>query len=154
MKILIIGGTGLISTETTHTLLARGADVTLFNRGKRHCPFKDRVTRITGDRHERADFENRIRKAGPFDCVIDMIGFTPQDAESSIRACSGITGHFIFCSTVDVYAKPASRYPYRESEPQVGLSDYARRKVECERLFQQAQGLSPQQRVRVLEQPG
>jgi len=34
MRILIIGGTGLISTAMTRQLLEKGADVTLFNRGK------------------------------------------------------------------------------------------------------------------------
>jgi uncharacterized protein YbjT (DUF2867 family) len=34
MRILIIGGTGLISTAITRQLLEKEADVTLFNRGK------------------------------------------------------------------------------------------------------------------------
>ena len=33
MRVLIIGGTGLISTALTRALIARGDDVTLYNRG-------------------------------------------------------------------------------------------------------------------------
>ena len=35
MKVLIIGGTGLISTPITRMLIDRGDEVTLFNRGQR-----------------------------------------------------------------------------------------------------------------------
>lgn len=34
MRVLIIGGTGLISTGTTRLLVERGDEVTLYNRGK------------------------------------------------------------------------------------------------------------------------
>jgi len=135
MKTLIIGGTGTISTETTRALLEAGHEVVLFNRARRESPFAGKVRQITGDRGEADTFAARVRDAAPYDCVIDMICFTPQQAHASIAACKGQTGHFIFCSTVDVYAKPPSRYPLTESEAYGPLSTYAERKVACEKLF-------------------
>jgi nucleoside-diphosphate-sugar epimerase len=67
--------------------------------------------------------------------VIDMIGYQPAEGESALRAFSGQAGQFIFCSTVDVYRKPAARYPYTEAEGYGGLNDYARNKVLLEKLF-------------------
>lgn len=135
MKALIIGGTGLISTAITEQLLARGDDVTLYTRGQSATRFSGHVERITGDRTDHARFEAQVRDAGPFDCVIDMVGYEAEDAASVVRAFRGRVGHFLFCSTVDVYAKPAPRYPVREDEPRRPITDYAIKKVLCEDLL-------------------
>src|SRR5580693_7354728 len=117
MKILIIGGTGLISTAITGQLLARGDEVTLFNRGKSEARIPEGAQIIHGDRKQYAEFEAQMAEAGHFDCVIDMVGFVPADAESAVRAFAGRIGHFIFCSTVCTYGGPANHYPIREDEP-------------------------------------
>ncbi|MFN8514471.1 MAG: NAD-dependent epimerase/dehydratase family protein [Chloroflexia bacterium] len=137
MRVLIIGGTGNISTATTRALIARGDRVAIFNRGRSRstAAIPDGVERLIGDRADRAAFERAMRDAGPFDCVIDMIAYLPEDAESAIRAFQGRVGQYIFCSTIDVYTKPASRYPYTEAEPYGGIGDYARNKVRCERIL-------------------
>ena len=106
MKVLIIGGTGLISTAITRFLVERGDDVTIYNRGKQKAEIPETVRRILGDRKDYEAFEAQIVDAGTFDCVIDMIGFIPEETESAVRAFRGRTGQFIFCSTIDVYTKP------------------------------------------------
>lgn len=138
MKILILGGTGLISTAITRELLQQGADVTLFNRGQTEDRTPDGAKSIHGDRNDFPAFEQQMAEAGQFDCVLDMICFRPDQAESAIRAFKGRTGHFIFCSTVDVYAKPAQRYPLLENAPRRGNNDYGRNKIVCEDLFMAA----------------
>jgi nucleoside-diphosphate-sugar epimerase len=52
-----------------------------------------------------------------------------------VRAFHGKTGQFIFCSTVDVYKKPATHYPYTEVEAYGGLNEYSRNKVILEKLL-------------------
>ena len=96
MKILLIGGTGLISTAITKQLLERGDDVTLYNRGKSEARIPDGAKFITGDRKQYPEFEKQMQEAGHFDCVMDMVGFAPADAESVVRAFKGNIGHFIF----------------------------------------------------------
>jgi nucleoside-diphosphate-sugar epimerase len=139
MKLLIVGGTGLISTAMTREFLARGDSVTLFNRGKTPQRFPSGVKSIQGDRNDFSAFEQQVIESGPFDCVIDMICFTPEQAESDIRAFEGRTGHLIFCSTVNVYTKPAHVYPVKEDFPRFPIDDdYGTKKVQCEDLFLQA----------------
>ena len=136
MKVLIIGGTGLISTPITRLLLERGDNVTHYNRGKFDLyPIPAEVQRIQGDRTDYATFEQQIAEAGEWDCVMDMVGYAPEDAESVSRAFHGRTGHFIFCSTVDVYRKPASHYPVTEAEGYGGLNTYSINKVKCEQIL-------------------
>src|SRR6187549_3394462 len=123
MKILIIGGTGLISTAITRFLLERGDDVAHFNRGRSTIDAAPpQVKQIQGDRTDYGAFEQQIAAAGRFDCVIDMVGYQPEDAASAVRAFRGRAGQFIFCSTVDIYQKPASLYPYVEGERYGGLN--------------------------------
>ena len=135
MRILLIGGSGLISTPITRFLLERGDDVILYNRGQTPLRAEGALQQVTGDRNDFAAFEAQIAALGHFDCVIDMVCFTPAQAESVVRACAGRTTQFIFCSTVDVYSRPAPRYPYREDAPREAISDYGRNKVACEDVF-------------------
>jgi len=138
MKYLIIGGTGLISTPMTRFLLERGEDVTLYNRGQRKVRFPSGAKVIIGDRSDYPTFEKQMAEAGMFDCVIDMVCFKPQEAESAVRTFQGRIGQFIFCSTVDVYKKPSFNLPYRENEPRQGITDYGKNKVICEDIFMEA----------------
>jgi nucleoside-diphosphate-sugar epimerase len=138
MKILMIGGTGTISTSITAQLLERGDEVTLYNRGKTLARFQGGAKIIHGDRNDFAAFEAQMAAAGHFDSVIDMMCFTPGQAQSVIRAFKGRIGQFIFCSTVDVYTKPPLIHPVIESESRNANSDYGRNKVICEDLFMEA----------------
>lgn len=138
MKVLIIGGTGLISTAITREMLEKDYEVTLYNRGQREARFPAGAQQITGDRYDFPTFERQMAEAGRFDCVIEMIGFKPEQAESAVRAFRGRTDHLVFCSTVDVYRKPAGRLPVTEAEPRIGNNDYGRNKILCEDIFTQA----------------
>jgi len=138
MKILIIGGTGLISTAISTQLLAAGHDLTLYNRGETQPRLPEGYQVMKGDRDDFETFEKQMAEAEPFDCVIDMICFRPDQAKSDIRAFKGRTGQLIFCSTVDVYTKPPKTFPVVESHERHALSDYGRDKAKCEDLFMAA----------------
>lgn len=135
MKVLIIGGTGLISTGIAKALKTRGASITVFNRGRTDDRLGDDVRRLAGDRNDFASFENTIANAGSWDVVIDMICFRPEQAESDLRAFSGRCGHFIVCSTVCTYGDTQTIIPTPETTPQQPHSTYGRDKVACEQIF-------------------
>jgi nucleoside-diphosphate-sugar epimerase len=141
VRILIIGGTGLISTGITRLMLARGDDVTLYNRGVTRAEIPDGARTIVGDRKDYPAFERQIGEAGRFDCVIDMVCFRPDEAASLIRATAGRAGHVILCSTIDVYTKPAPSYPIREDAPRRPdpKFQYAYDKAICENLLLEAE---------------
>jgi nucleoside-diphosphate-sugar epimerase len=139
VNILIIGGTGLISTPMTRQLAERGHAVTVFNRGKRSPHLPEGVGQILGDRNDHAAFESLMREQAPFDCVIDMICYKPEDAQSLVRAFRGNVGHLIVCSTVDVYEKPQGRFPITEDTTQRPAPyDYPQDKVKCEVILSEA----------------
>jgi len=137
MRILIIGGTGLISTGIVKHLLARGADVTVFNRGQRAAP-PPNVKLIKGDRGNVAEFEKRF-ESERFDAVIDMVCFAAEQAESDVRAFGGRCEQFIFCSTVCTYGvKVPASVLVNESFPQEPISAYGKGKVAAEQVFRHA----------------
>lgn len=137
MNILLIGGTGLISSPITRKLLARGHAVTHFNRGRKAVA-PPGVTQLVGDRSQYAAFESQMQRFGPWDCVIDMWCMEIADAHSLVRAFRGRTAQLIMCSTVDVYARPVKKFPITEDEPLGGVSIYGKKKVECERILMAA----------------
>jgi nucleoside-diphosphate-sugar epimerase len=135
MKVLIIGGTGLISAGIVTHLHARGADVTLFNRGQRR-PNEPRV--LIGDRNRPTEFEARLERER-FDVVIDMICFTEEQAAATVRAFAGRTQQLMFCSTVCTYGIDIpSHVLIDETFPLRPISQYAQRKERCEHIFERA----------------
>ncbi len=139
MKVLIIGGTGLISTGIVKAL-AGTASITVLNRGKTHCRLPGDVRRMTGDRNEAGTLAKCF---GPdsvetFDAVIDMICFQSAQAMEDVEVFAGRTGHFIFCSTVCAYGNTQTQIPTAESAVPHPESNYGRNKLECEKIFLQA----------------
>ncbi|MBT4139752.1 MAG: NAD-dependent epimerase/dehydratase family protein [Candidatus Latescibacteria bacterium] len=140
MRILIIGGTGTISTGITRLLLEQNHDVVLFNRGQRTSLVEGNYTTIIGDRKDTEKFANQIQEAGTFDCVIDMYCFLPVDAEHAVQVFKGRTEQYIFCSTVDVYTKPSATYPITEDCERLPPEKFAYgyNKARCEELLFEA----------------
>src|SRR6188768_1405515 len=140
MKVLLVGGTGLISTGIAQELLERGADVTLFNRQQRQSPLPASLTRIVGDRNRPSEFEERLASER-FDVVIDMICFTPAQAEASVRAFAGRTQQLIFCSTVCTYGVGMPPHVLIDERfPPAPTTEYAQNKLACERIFEHSHG--------------
>ncbi len=138
MRVLLIGGTGLISTGIVKHLLARKADVTMFNRSKRENTLPDGVKAIVGDRNETDAFISTFAKE-KYDVVIDMICFSAAQAQTSIAAFGGRCEQFIFCSTVCTYGvKVPPGVVVDEDFLQEPISNYGRDKLACEKAFLEA----------------
>lgn len=138
MKALVIGGTGLIGAGIVKKLLARGASVTTYGRGRVANTLPREVNRLIGDRCDATRFERAFDDAR-FDVVIDMACFTPEEAESAVRAFGGRCEHFQFCSTVCTYGVELPRSVLvDETFPQRPITNYGKNKVECEKIFLRA----------------
>ncbi len=132
MRVCVVGGTGNISTGIVRRLLECGHEVTCFNRGQR-CEAPEGVRAICGDRRDRAAFEQAMQ-AERFDAAIDMISFTAEDAESSLRAFRGV-GQFVHCSTVCTYGVEYDWLPATEDHPLRPITPYGRGKVDADAVL-------------------
>jgi nucleoside-diphosphate-sugar epimerase len=132
MKLLFIGGTGIISTHCVEAALERGWDVTLLNRGLSGEP-------PPGCGHIRANIRDReaARRAlgnREFDAVIDWVAFVPDHVETGIDLFSGRTGQYLFIGTASSYQKPPRRLPITEETPlENPFWAYSRDKIACEK---------------------
>lgn len=132
MKVLFIGGTGIISSAITKQLMERGDELFLINRGNRSEILSPKVKQLIVDINK----ENEVAKLitdMEFDVVADFIAFEPEQLERDYRLFGGKTKQFIFISSASAYQKPLSNYRVSEGTP---LSnpywEYSRNKIACE----------------------
>jgi nucleoside-diphosphate-sugar epimerase len=137
MKILLIGGTGLISTAIVDQLVARGDEVTVFNRGITEWRIPKNVKVIHGDRWKTGSFEDEMRQH-LFDAVIDMVAYAPENAISLLKAFAGRVKHLVVCSTVCVYGGPMTQLPATDDEPHRPVGDYGKNKSKIESILLEA----------------
>jgi nucleoside-diphosphate-sugar epimerase len=137
MKILFIGGTGIISTACTALALERGFDLTLLTRGQHEANIPPGAKVLIGDVNSPELAEKLSRQK--FDAVVDWIAFTPANIERDLELFRGRTRQFIFISSASVYQKPPSHYLITESTPLANPHwDYSRNKIACEERLMQA----------------
>ncbi len=138
MKVLVLGGTGVISREIVKLLLKENHQVCVYNRGSRGLLFPDEVRQLTGDRLDRQQFESSMARES-FDAVIDMICFNEADARSTVAAFGDSGAHIVICSSVAAYKRPYRSIPTLESAEELyddPLFSYAFDKAEVERYLE------------------
>ncbi|MGW5052025.1 NAD-dependent epimerase/dehydratase family protein [Actinokineospora sp. NPDC004072] len=134
MRALVLGGTGFVGRAITADLLASGAAVTVFNRGRSAA--LPGVDRLIGDR-ETGDYA--ALSDGTWDAVVDVSGYVPRHVAQSMAALDGRVGRYLFISSHAVYAPcgPGSdedsprRSPVRDTEVLTNET-YGPCKVACE----------------------
>ena len=135
MKILLIGGTGTISSAITRQLAAAGHDLWLLNRGNRKGEVPSGVHQIIADI---ADEAAVIRQLGDsrFDAVCEFIGFVPEQVERDVRLFRNRTRQYVYTSSASAYNKPAASPFITEVTTLANPHwEYSRNKIACEELL-------------------
>jgi nucleoside-diphosphate-sugar epimerase len=140
MKILFIGGTGLISSACSELAIQRGHDLTLLNRSaSTKYPVPVGATVLQADIHADEAGLSALLATQRFDVVVDWIAFTVDDIERDLRLFRGRTDHFVFISSASAYQKPPQHYMITEETPlENPFWQYSRDKIACENRLMQA----------------
>jgi nucleoside-diphosphate-sugar epimerase len=138
MRILFIGGTGLISTACAAATVAAGHDLWLMNRGQSKLPSAVPPERsLKADAADEHQVRSRVQGHG-WDVVVQWVGYKPSQVEQDIRVFAR-AGQYIFISSASVYEKPPSHWVITESTPTVNpYWQYARDKIACEAVLHRA----------------
>ncbi|HEX2754813.1 MAG TPA: NAD-dependent epimerase/dehydratase family protein, partial [Candidatus Limnocylindrales bacterium] len=104
MKVLFIGGTGLISSACTRLAVERGVELFLLNRGSNPDRARGAMSLVADLRDEAAT--KRALAGHRFDVVVDWIAFTPDDIERDLRLFRDRADQFVFISSASAYLKP------------------------------------------------
>ena len=100
MRLLILGGTIFLGRHLVDAALARGHEVTLFNRGQHGAELYPAVERLRGDR----DGDLEALRGRRWDAAIDTSGYVPRVARASAELLAGEVEHYTFISSLSVYA--------------------------------------------------
>ena len=135
-RVVVIGATGHIGTYLVPRLVRAGHEVIALSRGSRDpyhpSPEWQSVQRVTADR-EAASFGDRVA-AFEADAVIDLVCFTPQQAQDLLDALRPAKPLLVHCGTIWVHG-PAQRSPITEDEPRTAYGDYGVAKMHIESLL-------------------
>ncbi len=132
MKILFIGGTGVISSACSELCIEKGFDLHLLNRGQsfRTPPAKTKI--INADIRNPESFKPILAKE-KFDVVVDWIAYTEEHVKNDFDLFRDKTDQFIFISSASAYHKPPLKLPITEDTPlQNPFWSYSRGKIDCE----------------------
>src|ERR1019366_676201 len=106
MRVLFIGGTGIISTACTQLAAQRGIDLTLATRGRRAASLPTGVKTLTLDMDDAPGAAPALSGAS-FDVVVDWIAFTPAHIERALDLFRGRARQYLFISSPSAYQKPS-----------------------------------------------
>ena len=99
LRILILGGTGFIGPHVVRHALARGHEITLFNRGRTNTHLFPEVEKLVGDRNS----DLTALEGRRWDAVLDNSGYTPHQVGLSVGLLKDATDQYLFTSTRAVY---------------------------------------------------
>jgi 2'-hydroxyisoflavone reductase len=105
MRLLIIGGTRFLGRHLVEAALARGHQVTIFNRGKTNPHLFPQIEKLRGDRDGRLfALEGRT-----WDAIIDTCGYIPRVVNQTVELFAKKVDNYTFISSISVYAYPSQR---------------------------------------------
>jgi len=118
MKVLFIGGTGIISSGCAQLALERGIELFVLNRGQStKFDVPTGAIGLRGDIRTDPDGVAAQLRDMRFDAVVDWVAFTESHIEQDIRVFAGLTRQFVFISSASAYQKPPSHYLVTEDTP-------------------------------------
>lgn len=132
MNLLIIGGTGVLSSAVTAEALRQGIAVTMINRGRRKIPSK--VELIKADKDDLGYIARQL-EGRTFDAVMDYLCYTNEATRKSVQFYSNYTNQYFFISSCAVYDTQAlgGKEGNEDSPKPLKLWDYSINKWESEK---------------------
>ena len=138
MKVLFIGGTGVLSSACSELAISRGLDLYHLNRG-----LSANIRNVLGAETIIADIRNvaetaKVLENHEFDVVVDFIAYEPEHILNDIELFSGKTKQYIFISSASAYEVPKILPVTEETPLDNPYWEYSRKKIACEHTLKEA----------------
>jgi nucleoside-diphosphate-sugar epimerase len=132
LRVLFLGGTGVISSACSWRAVESGLELTVVNRGKTSIrPLPPQARQLTADVNDPAALADIAGQE--YDVVVDWLAFTPEQVRARTDALRGRVGQYVFISSASAYQTPPARLPITESTPlRNPFWQYSRDKIACE----------------------
>jgi 2'-hydroxyisoflavone reductase len=146
VRLLVLGGTRFLGRAAVEVALARGHELTLFNRGETNPALFPKAEKLHGDRMG----DLAALRGREWDAVLDPSGYLPAVVRASAELLAGAAGHYLFVSSVSAYASQATANDEDSPLAELGdapddrmlddYSNYGSLKVLCEAAVAEAFG--------------
>lgn len=138
MKVLFIGGTGVLSSACTELALSKGIDLYHLNRG-----LSASIRNLKGTKTIISDIRNleqtqKALEGYSFDVVVDFIAYEPEHIQNDIALFEGKISQFIFISSASAYQVPEILPVTEETPLDNPFWEYSRKKIACEMALKEA----------------
>jgi len=118
-RLLVLGGTRFLGPHLVEEALARGWEVTLFNRGQSNPKLFPELEKLIGDR----DGDLSALDGREWDACIDTSGYIPRHVTASTTKLADAIGQYLFISTISVYQEDEEGLPQTEESPLATIED-------------------------------
>ena len=138
MKVLFIGGTGIISSACSQRAVDVGIELFHLNRGQSWRPTPAGVKVLRGDIRDKGSAWQALN-GHTFDAVVNWVAYVPGHIEMDLEIFAGRTKQYVFISSASAYHTPPLNLPITESTPLYNpFWQYSRDKIACEERLTQA----------------
>ena len=138
MKVLFVGGTGIISSACSELAIQYGIDLYLLNRGLSTRPTPEGAISLLGDIRQPASIITALGNL-TFDSVVEWVAYTPDQVKTDMELFRKHTEQYVFISSASAYQKPPLFLPISESTPLHNpFWQYSRDKAACEALLERS----------------
>jgi len=136
LKVLFIGGSGVISSACARQAVDDGIELSVLNRGQSSArPLPAGVRQLRADVRDAGSVRDAIEGL-EFDSVVDWVAFTTGHVRADIELLRDRIGQYVFISSASAYQTPPARLPVTESTPlRNPFWQYSRDKIACEDLL-------------------
>jgi nucleoside-diphosphate-sugar epimerase len=132
MKVLFIGGTGIISTAVSQVAVDRGLDLYVLNRGNHNELLPQKATILIADINDTKEV-HKVLQGHTFDAIVQWIAFTVDDVKRDVELFKPYTSQYVFISSASAYQKPLPFLPVTEDMPLDNpYWEYSKNKQRCE----------------------
>lgn len=131
MRILITGGTGVISSGLVYECVSRGYEVFTLTRGNNKFRNVNEAKNIYCDIWDTDSVRTKVGNM-KFDVVVDCLTYTVEQLKISLCNFSGICNQYVFISTAGVYNRQGDKKIKESDEKNFIEWTYSKNKIECE----------------------
>jgi nucleoside-diphosphate-sugar epimerase len=132
MRVLFVGGTGIISSACSRVAVEAGIELFHLRRGNPRRQVPPDIKMLTGDIRDPASARAALGSL-KFDVVVDFIAFTPEHIALDLELFRGRMSQYVFISSASAYQTPVQNLPITESTPLDNpFWKYSRDKIACE----------------------
>jgi len=133
MRLLILGGSGFLSGTLAREARAKGDQVSILSRGLK--PIPEGTSLIQADRNDLQGTAQALANHGPWDLVVDCIGYNAEDARQDLELFTSRCNHLLFISTDFVYHPRYRSIPQSETEAIYATEGYGEKKRAAEEVL-------------------